>query len=166
MSIPRTTKAWTVEGRGSFDCLKFDKERVLPELSDNDVLVKFYAASLNYHDIIIALGHYPFLTTPDVIPGSDGAGEVVAVGSKVTRFEKAKAEILKNVGVDYVINYKETPNWGEEAKRLMGGAGVEYVIEVGGATTMTESLKAVAIGGIVTIIGWVGGEGETGLGFP
>ncbi|KAL6405500.1 alcohol dehydrogenase [Ilyonectria robusta] len=279
MSTPRTTKAWTVEGKGSFDCLKFDKERVLPELSDNDVLVKFHAASLNYRDIMIAMGSYPFPTTPNVIPGSDGAGEVVAVGSKVTRFEKgskvvtlfnqahyggpltpkvlgtglggvidgalrqygifnenglvdmpknlsyleagtlscsaltawnalyglkavlpgdwvltqgtggvsisglqfakaagarviattssaAKAEILKKFGADHVINYKETPNWGEEAKRLTGGAGVNHVIEVGGATTVTESLKAVAIGGLVTIIGWIGGEGETVPSFP
>jgi NADPH:quinone reductase-like Zn-dependent oxidoreductase len=73
---------------------------------------------------------------------------------------------LKKLGADHVINYKETPNWGEEAKRLTGGAGVEHVIEVGGATTVTESLKAVAIGGLVTIIGWVGGEGETGPSFP
>lgn len=55
MSTPRTTKAWTVEGKGSFDCLKFDKKRVLPELSDNEVLVKFHAASLNYRDIMISL---------------------------------------------------------------------------------------------------------------
>lgn len=59
MSTPRTTKAWTVEGAGSFDCLKLDKEHVLPALSDNEVLVKFHAASLNYRDIIIAL-----VTTP------------------------------------------------------------------------------------------------------
>jgi NADPH:quinone reductase-like Zn-dependent oxidoreductase len=55
MSTPRTTKAWTVEGHGSFHCLKFDKERILPELSDNEVLVKLHAASLNYRDIMIPL---------------------------------------------------------------------------------------------------------------
>lgn len=66
MATPRTTKAWTVEGQGSFDCLKFDKERVLPELSDNDVLVKFHAASLNYRDIIIALVTMPSCTSSTV----------------------------------------------------------------------------------------------------
>lgn len=55
MSTPRTTKSWTVEGKGSLDNLKFDKERVLPELSDYEVLVKFHAASLNFRDIMIAL---------------------------------------------------------------------------------------------------------------
>jgi NADPH:quinone reductase-like Zn-dependent oxidoreductase len=66
MSVPRTTKAWTLEGKGSFDSLKFDKERVLPELSDNDVLVKFHAASLNYRDIIIALVTIPSCTSSTV----------------------------------------------------------------------------------------------------
>ena len=67
MSSPRTTKAWTVEGSGSFDCLKFHKELVLPELSDNEVLVKFHAASLNYRDIIIPLVTIPFCTSSIVV---------------------------------------------------------------------------------------------------
>jgi NADPH:quinone reductase-like Zn-dependent oxidoreductase len=67
MSTPRTTKAWTVEGKGSFDCLKFGKERVLPELSDNEVLVKFHGASLNYRDIMIALVTMPSRTSFTVI---------------------------------------------------------------------------------------------------
>jgi NADPH:quinone reductase-like Zn-dependent oxidoreductase len=83
-----------------------------------------------------------------------------------TTSSSVKADMLKKLGADHVINYKETPNWGEEAKRLTGGAGVEHVIEVGGAHTVTESLKAVALGGVVTIIGWIGGQGETGPSFP
>lgn len=54
-----TTKTWTVEGNGSFDSLKFSQDRVLPELTANEVLIKFHAASLNYRDVIIALVHYP-----------------------------------------------------------------------------------------------------------
>lgn len=91
-----------------------------------------------------------------------------AAGARViaTTSSAAKAEVLKKLGADHVINYKEIPNWGEEAKKLTGGAGVDHVIEVGGATTVAESLKAVAIGGIITIIGWIGGEGEAGPVFP
>lgn len=33
------------------------------------------------------MGKYPFHTVPDVIPGSDGAGTVIAVGKNVTRFK-------------------------------------------------------------------------------
>lgn len=59
MSTPTTTKAWTVEGSGSLDSLKFDNERAIPTLSDNDVLVKIHASSLNYRDIMIALVRTP-----------------------------------------------------------------------------------------------------------
>jgi NADPH:quinone reductase-like Zn-dependent oxidoreductase len=54
-----TTKTWVVEGNGSFDSLKFIQDRVLPELTANEVLVKFHAASLNYRDVVIALVTHP-----------------------------------------------------------------------------------------------------------
>lgn len=81
-----------------------------------------------------------------------------AAGAKViaTTSSPAKAELLKKLGADHVINYKETPNWGETAKALTpGGVGVKHVLEVGGPGTMAQSLKAVQIDGIITIIGFV-----------
>jgi NADPH:quinone reductase-like Zn-dependent oxidoreductase len=56
--IPKTTKAWTIEGHDGFDSLKFNKEAPLPEVSDYEVLVKFHAASLNYRDLIIPKGKF------------------------------------------------------------------------------------------------------------
>ncbi len=51
---------------------------------DHEVLVRFRAASLNYRDLMVALGHYnPKMALPRVL-GSDAAGEVVEVGPKVT----------------------------------------------------------------------------------
>jgi NADPH:quinone reductase-like Zn-dependent oxidoreductase len=89
-----------------------------------------------------------------------------AAGARVvaTTSSSAKAETLRKLGADHVINYKENPNWGEEAKRFTGG--VQHVIEIGGPHTITQSLKAVALGGVVTIVGWVGGMGEKGPDFP
>ena len=31
------------------------------------------------------------------------------------------------------VNYKKTPNWGEEVMRLTNGTGVDFVVENGGA---------------------------------
>lgn len=58
MSIPKTTKAWTVGSFDSkdFESLKFNPETPLPDISDYEVLVKFHAASLNYRDLIIPKG--------------------------------------------------------------------------------------------------------------
>jgi NADPH:quinone reductase-like Zn-dependent oxidoreductase len=83
-----------------------------------------------------------------------------AAGARViaTTSSAKKAELLKKYGADHVINYKDTPNWGEEAAKLTpGGVGVQHVVEVGGPTTMAQSLKAVAIDGVISIIGFIGG---------
>lgn len=233
-----------------------------------------YGASLNYRDLIITKGMYPFPLADNIAPGSDGAGEVEAVGKKVQRFKKgdkvitlfnqghiagsldelsiqggvggvidgtlrqygafdeqglvhmpshlnyveastltcagltawnalyglkpllpgqwvltqgtggvsifavqfakaagakviattssaAKVEKLKQLGADHVLNYKEDPKWGETAKQLTGGRGVHHVVEVGGPSTMQQSLKAIAIDGIISVIGFLGGgKGE------
>ncbi|KAF4968731.1 hypothetical protein FZEAL_10345 [Fusarium zealandicum] len=100
-SIPETVRQWCVtaqDGKDGFDALKFSEEP-LAKVGDGQVLVKIQGASLNYRDLIIPLGKYPFATVPDVIPGSDGAGTVLAVGKNVTRFQPGdKVVTLFNQG--------------------------------------------------------------------
>ncbi|WP_405495824.1 NAD(P)-dependent alcohol dehydrogenase [Streptomyces sp. NBC_00096] len=50
------------------------------------IVVRVRAASLNKRDLLILHGRYPLAAEPGVVPLSDGAGEVVAVGESVTRF--------------------------------------------------------------------------------
>lgn len=52
----------------------------------HEVLVRVHAASLNRRDMYMKLGRYPGAMPPDLVPLSDGAGEVVAAGPAVTRF--------------------------------------------------------------------------------
>jgi len=86
---------------------------------------------------------------------------VIATTSSV-----AKAEVLKKLGADHVINYRETPEWGERAASLTpNGEGVSHVLEVGGPATMAQSLKAVKIDGVITIIGFLGGGAKEQPGF-
>ncbi|KAI1112912.1 hypothetical protein F5Y14DRAFT_240986 [Nemania sp. NC0429] len=268
--IPSTQKQWSIKGTGNgFETLEYVDAEV-PKIGDSDVLVRLHAASLNYRDLIIPQGKYPFPTRYPVVAASDGAGEVVAVGPRVTQFKKGdrvvtlfnqghqygtmtaeasgtglggaidgtlrpyaaypetglvrapknlsyveaatltcagltswnalyglkaikpgdsvlvqgtggvslfalqfakaagatviattstkeKEAIVKKLGADHVLNYKEDKSWGETAKKLTGGLGVDFVIEVGGADTMPQSLAAIRMEGTIAIIGFVGG---------
>jgi NADPH:quinone reductase-like Zn-dependent oxidoreductase len=63
-----------------------------------------------------------------------GAQFAKAAGARViaTTSSAEKAEKYKTaVGVDDVVNYRETPEWSEEVLKLTGGKGVEHVLEVG-----------------------------------
>ena len=57
----------------------------MPKPAHRQVLVKVAACSLNFRDLAIVLGKYRMAAKPNVIPLSDGAGEVVEVGPGVTR---------------------------------------------------------------------------------
>ena len=63
------------------------QERAEPKPSSYDVLVRMRAAALNYRDHAIITGTYAYKLERPTIPCSDGAGEVVSVGTSVTRFK-------------------------------------------------------------------------------
>jgi len=276
MSLPKTTDAWVVEGtdaKTGFGNLKLKKDQPIPTLGENDCLVQIQAVSLNYRDLVIPLGYYPLPLNLPGVACSDGAGRILAVGSKVSEFSEGdkvvtlftqahqygpvkaadlqtalggaidgtlrryavfpasglvhapsnltpteagtlscapltawnalfglqskalspgevvltqgtggvslaaiqfakaagatviattssdeKAKRLEELGADIVLNYKKDPKWGETAKRLSPGkAGVDHIIEVGGPGTMAQSLKAIKLEGVISVIGFLGG---------
>ncbi|KAI4863391.1 zinc-binding dehydrogenase [Hypoxylon rubiginosum] len=85
-STPKTASQWNVIGFDGFDSLKYS-EKPVPDFGDDQVLVRLHGASLNYRDLMIPRGQYPWESKPGVVPGSDGAGIVLAVGKHVTRFQ-------------------------------------------------------------------------------
>ncbi len=244
-----------------------------PVPGPTEVLVRVHASALNFRDIALLRGRYPMSCRPGLIPLSDGAGEVAAVGEAATRFRvgdrvaglffprwsggrfpleaiaeqygsdrdgwlteykaldqaalvaippalsfeaaatlpcaaltawsalsgpapvsagdtvltlgsggvslfalqlaklrgarviattssAAKAERLAALGADAVIDYRRTPEWAAGVRELTDGRGVERVVEVGGPGTLPQSLRAVAVGGEVTLIGFVAGGPE------
>lgn len=70
-----------------------------------------------------------------------------------------KLERLRALGADHLINYRSNPQWGETARTLNGGRGVDHVVEVGGPATLAQSLAAVRTGGHVSLIGILTGLG-------
>jgi NADPH:quinone reductase-like Zn-dependent oxidoreductase len=75
----------------------------------------------------------------------------------ITSSSDAKLEQAKRLGADEGINYRSTPNWAKEVRRLTDGAGVDHVLEIGGQETFAQSLKSLATNGRLSIIGGVSG---------
>lgn len=87
-----------------------------------------------------------------------------AAGARVivTSSHEEKLERARKLGATDTINYKTTPEWGKGALDLTGGRGVDCVVEVGGAGTLSKSFQAVGFGGKVALIGVLAGPaGDT-----
>lgn len=266
-------QAYRLVDFGSFDHLKIVEDET-PEPGRGEVLIKVRAASLNYRDIAMARGIYPLEHHAGLVPLSDGAGEVVAIGSGVNTlavgdrvinsfhprwfgghapsdagqdqygssrdgwltqykvvsqeavvpfpdhlsYEEAatlpcaaatawsaltygapvgpgttvltlgsggvslfaiqlaklagaqviattsspvKAKQLTELGADHTINYTESPNFGDRARELTGGRGVQRVVEIGGSGTLAQSMKACGPGGEIALIGFLASSDPT-----
>jgi len=75
----------------------------------------------------------------------------------VTSSSEAKLQRALDLGAWQTINYVEDAAWGKTVRRLTDGVGVDHVVEVGGAGTLGQSLKAVRVGGQVSVIGVLSG---------
>lgn len=69
-----------------------------------------------------------------------------------TTSSAAKMERLRALGADEVLNYREQAEWGRTAAEISGG-GVNRLVEVGGPGTVIQSVRALAVGGVISMIG-------------
>ena len=77
---------------------------------------------------------------------------VIVTSSSDEKLARAKA-----LGADHFINYKSTPDWAKDVRKFTGGLGADHIIEVGGAGTFEQSLRAIKLGGNIAVIGILGG---------
>lgn len=84
-----------------------------------------------------------------------------AAGATViaTSSSDEKLDRLREMGADHLINYRQDEKWGETARKLTGGRGVDHVVEIGGSGTMPQSIAAARIGGHIALIGVLAGIG-------
>jgi NADPH:quinone reductase-like Zn-dependent oxidoreductase len=77
------------------------------------------------------------------------------LGARVlgTSSSDEKLERAYKLGLDSGVNYKHTADWAKWVLEQTNGAGADLVVEVGGAGTFAQSLKAVRIGGTIAQIG-------------
>lgn len=106
-------KALVLREAGSIDGLRYE-DASDPVAGENDVLVSLKAAALNHRDVFICQGPYPGIKLP-VILGSDGAGEVIAVGAAA-----GSSWLGKQVVINPCFDWGEDPRAQSGRFRLLG----------------------------------------------
>lgn len=79
---------------------------------------------------------------------------VVMTSSSDDKLARARA-----LGADLTINYRTTPDW-DAALKTHIAAGVDHIVEVGGANTLEKSMAAIRPGGAIYVIGALAGAGS------
>jgi NADPH:quinone reductase-like Zn-dependent oxidoreductase len=99
-------------------------ERPMPEPRHGEAVIRMSAVSLNYRDMDMVLGTYPFSFPLPLVPTSDGVGEVVATGEGVTR-AKIGDRVLGTFHQSWIAGrYEEdTPQLGGSADGML----TEYI---------------------------------------
>jgi NADPH:quinone reductase-like Zn-dependent oxidoreductase len=82
--------------------------------------------------------------------------KVIGTSSSDEKLARATA-----LGLTAGCNYKQRPDWSKWAAEITEGEGVDRIIEVGGAGTFGQSLRAARVGGLITQIGVLSGGSTT-----
>lgn len=106
-------------GQSSMQCREF----VPGELGEHQVAVAIKAVSFNYRDLLASDNTYFVPIAPGRVPCSDGAGEVVAVGSGVSAFKPGD-----RVATTFFPDWKSGPADAASLSRALGA-------EIDGALT-------------------------------
>lgn len=86
-----------------------------------------------------------------------------SAGARViaTTSSAAKADKLRSLGADEVINYSTNPDWHKEVLQLTDGEGVDVTLDIAGKSTIVQSLQSVKVGGMVCTAGGISGADIT-----
>jgi NADPH:quinone reductase-like Zn-dependent oxidoreductase len=121
-------KTWRVTPGGGIEGLKLGEEAVR-EAGAGQVRVRMRAMAINFRDLAVLKGWYPTSTQGPMVPGSDGAGEVIAVGAGVTQFKAGDRVVTR-----FFPNWMDGPPAPHKVAGALGGGGAgtfseEMVIE-------------------------------------
>lgn len=79
---------------------------------------------------------------------------VIVLSSSDDKLERAKA-----LGAAITINYRTTPEWDKLVQEQTGGRGASRLLELGGPSTFQRSIRSIAAGGRIAMIGALAGDG-------
>jgi NADPH:quinone reductase-like Zn-dependent oxidoreductase len=64
-----------------------------------------------------------------------------------------KREKAHELGADVVLNYREDPDWSEALYKMTDRRGVDVIVDNVGQATLAQSMRAIARGGRIVIVG-------------
>lgn len=107
-----------------------------------------------------------------VIQGTGGVSLFALIFAKmlgcraiITSSSDDKLARAKTYGWDEAINYRENPEWAKTVREATGGKGADLIVEVGGAGTLEQSMRAAKPGKTISLIGVLtGGKADLNLG--
>jgi len=99
-----------------------------------------------------------------VTQGTGGVSLFAAIFAKmqgattiVTSSSDEKLDRATGFGADRGINYRTHPEWSREVRKALGGRGADLIVELGGARTLDQSLRAIRTSGTLAMIGVLSG---------
>jgi NADPH:quinone reductase-like Zn-dependent oxidoreductase len=163
----RSALGTEVEGiLGEYSVMSEEGVVHVPEhLTDEEAATLPCAAVTSWH-ALVAAGHIQAGET--VLTQGTGGVSIFALqfarlhGARVivTSSSDQKLARARELGAQEGINYRSVPDWDKPVRELTANVGVDHVIEVGGAGTLPRSLRAVRLGGTISLIGVLSGAGE------
>jgi NADPH:quinone reductase-like Zn-dependent oxidoreductase len=134
------------------DYLSYDEAATLPTAAVTAYVSLFRYGGLVPNDYVLLEG------TGGV--SSFGLLFTVAAGARaiITSSSDEKLARARGLGAVGTVNYRTNPEWQDEVLALTGGAGVQHVIEVGGAESRDRALEALAVGGHMALVGSLSGS--------
>ena len=166
-SKARTALGGSVDGLlAEYAVLSEESVVAVPEhLTDEEAATLPCAAVTAWNGLVTAGGVKPGDTV--LVQGTGGVSLFALqfarlAGARViaTSSSEEKLDRVRALGASDGINYRANAEWGETVRQLTRGRGVDHVIEVGGAGTLAQSLRAVRTGGHVALIGVLSGYGQ------
>lgn len=149
-----------------YGCLKQEMVTKIPDGYSYGEAATLPCAALTSWRALVVEGNMQYGDTV-LAEGSGGMsifamqlGKMMGASVYATTGSEEKIGRLKALGAEEVVNYKEDIKWGKTIYRKSEG-GVDHVIDVGGNSTMRQSIEAVKVYGNIYSIGILGGpKGE------
>ncbi|TVY82204.1 Zinc-type alcohol dehydrogenase-like protein [Lachnellula suecica] len=107
-------------------------------------------APLKAGDTVLLMGTGGISLVALIFAKAAGATTIITSSSD-EKLARARSEF----GADYTINYTTHPNWAAEVQRITNGQGANHILDIGGSGTIAQSLESVALGGVISVIGFL-----------